>query len=62
MSVYRKIYDLIEKAIFINQAKNVDEVLGYIRANSNLRSLDRREIDRLIHVVATQYKSEQNSA
>jgi len=58
MSVYRRIFDLIEKAIFVNQSKNVDEVIGYIRANSNLRSLDRREIDRLIHVVSTQYKQQ----
>lgn len=58
MSIYRRLLDLIEKAVFINQAKNVDEVIGYVRANSNLRSLDRREIDRLIHVVATQYKQQ----
>ena len=59
MSVYRKIFMLIEEAVFWNQAGNTDEVIRYIRSNSNLKSLDRREVDRLIHKVCTQYRPEE---
>ena len=34
----------------------MNEVINFIRANSNLRSLDENEIERLVHVVCTPYK------
>ncbi len=56
MSTYKQITDLIEMAIFQYQTRDVGEVINFIRANSSLRSLDEKEIERLINVVCTPYK------
>lgn len=56
MSTYKQITDLIETAIFHYHSKDVGEVINFIRANSSLRSLDEKEIERLINVVCTPYK------
>jgi hypothetical protein len=56
MSTYKQITDLIETAIFNYQSKDVNEIINFIRANSTLRSLDEKEIDRLVHKVCTVYK------
>lgn len=56
MSTFKQIYELIETAIFQYQSKDVTEVINFIRANSNLKSLDEKEIERLMNVVCTPYK------
>jgi len=56
MSTYKQILDLIETAVFHYQSKDVGEVINFIRANSSLRSLDEKEIERLINKVCTLYK------
>ena len=56
MSTYKQILDLIETSIFHYHSADTTEVINFIRANSNLRSLDENEIARLVHVVCTQYK------
>lgn len=61
MSTYKQIFELIETAVFQYQSKDVAEVIGFIRTNSQLKSLDDKEIDRLIHIVCTQYKETPNS-
>lgn len=58
MSTYRELFDLIEKGVFQAQVRNVHEMVRYVRANSRFKSLDKSEIDRLMHEVTTQYKSE----
>lgn len=56
MSTYKQIYDLIETAIFQYQSKDVTEIINFIRSNSTLRSLDDKEIERLVNLVCTPYK------
>ena len=56
MSVYKTLFSLIEKAIFQYQVRNAEQCIRFIRNNSNLKSLDTREIERIMHLVATQYK------
>lgn len=49
--------DAIEEAIFHAQCKNTREVLNYIRNVAKIREFqDWKEVDKLIHEVATQYK------
>ena len=43
------------------QSKDVGEIINFIRANSPLRSLDEKEIERLMHVVCTPYKDSPDS-
>jgi len=61
MSTYKQIFELIETAVFQYQSRDVTEVINFIRANSQLKSLDEKEIDRLVHIVCTQYKETPNS-
>jgi len=61
MSTYKQILDLIETSIFHYHSSDVTEVINFIRANSNLRSLDENEIGRLVHVVCTPYKESPES-
>lgn len=56
MSTYRELFDLTEKAIFQNQARNSYEVMRFIRHNSSTKNLNKTEIEKIIHKVATQYK------
>ena len=59
MSTYRELFDVIEAGVFQAQCRNVHELVRYVRANSRFKSLDKREVERLIHEVSTQYKAEQ---
>jgi predicted RNA-binding protein with PIN domain len=61
MSTFKQITDLIETAIFHYQSRDVSEVINFIRANSTLRSLDEKEIERLINIVCTSYKETPDS-
>lgn len=56
MSTFKQIIELIESAIFQYQSRDVTEVINFIRANSTLKSLDEKEIERLIHIACTPYK------
>lgn len=62
MSTYKQIYDLIETAIFQYQSKDVTEIINFIRSNSTLRSLDDKEIERLVNIVCTSYKETPTSS
>ena len=62
MSTYKQIYDLIETAIFQYQSKDVTEIINFIRSNSTLRSLDDKEIERLVNLVCTHYKETPTSS
>ncbi len=62
MSTYKQIYDLIETAIFQYQSKDVTEIINFIRSNSTLRSLDDKEIERLVNLVCTPYKETPTSS
>jgi len=56
MSVFKRIFKLVEEAIFWRQARNTEQVIRYVRQNSNFRSLDPKEIERIMHQVCTQYQ------
>ena len=62
MSTFKQIYDLIETAIFQYQSKDVTEIINFIRSNSTLRSLDDKEIERLVNLVCTPYKETPTSS
>jgi len=53
---YQSLFDSIEKAIFQDQARNVYEVMRTVRQKTGVVSLDKREVERMIRVVSTQYK------
>ena len=61
-SVYQTLIEAIETAVFKYQARGVDEVMQYIRDYYSIHSLDRKEINRLIHKVCTSYKDKENNA
>jgi hypothetical protein len=51
------LFEAVEEAIFHAQCKDTREVLNYIRNVAKIREFqDWKEIDKLIHVVATQYR------
>jgi hypothetical protein len=51
------LFDAVEEAIFHAQCKDTREVLNYIRNVAKIREFqDWKEIDKLVHIVATQYK------
>lgn len=57
------LFDAVEEAVFHAQCKDTREVLNYIRNVAKIRDFqDWKDIEKLIHVVATQYKrrGEQN--
>ena len=56
MSVYKTLFSLIERAIFQYQVRNAEQCIRFIRNNSNLKSLDNKEIERIMHLVCTQYR------
>ena len=54
----KKLFDLVEFAIFQKQARDAREVIKIVTSiDRNLGRLNYGEIDRLIHEVSTQYKS-----
>lgn len=58
MATYREIFDLVEKAVFDKQCRNGREVATYIQAvRPDMGRMNINEIDKIIHKVATQYKS-----
>ena len=56
MSTYRKIQETVEKAVFHMQLRTSEEVARYVAKTLSLRNVNVREIERMIHEVATQYK------
>lgn len=56
MSTYKKIFDAVEEAIFVKQARNADECAKYVQVSLGLKNVNPREIEKIIHKVATQYK------
>jgi hypothetical protein len=51
------VFEAVEEAIFHAQCKDTREVLNYIRNVAKIREFqDWKEIDKLIHMVATQYR------
>lgn len=59
-STYQTLYDLIEKSIFIYQVPNVDGVIKYIKQNSQFRSLNKLEIEKIMWKVCTSYAQNKN--
>lgn len=52
------LFDAVEEAIFHAQCKDTREVLNYIRNVAKIREFqDWKEIEKLVHIVATQYKA-----
>ena len=59
-STYQILYDLIEKSIFIYQAPNVESVIKYIKQNSQFKSLNPTEIEKIMWKVCTSYAQVKN--
>ena len=57
MSVYKQILDSVEDAVFQKQAKNAQEAAKYVEWDTGIRNVNPREIEKMIHKVATQYKN-----
>lgn len=57
MSVYRKIVDAVEDAVFQKQVKNAEEAAKYVEWETGIRNVNPREVEKIIHKVATSYKS-----
>lgn len=58
MSVYRKLFSAVEDAVFQLQVKDVRECVEYVEWSTGIRNLDRNEITKIMHRVATQYKAQ----
>lgn len=58
MSTYKKIFDSVEEAVFVKQARNAEEVARFVQFSTGIKNVNVREIEKLIHKVATQYKPE----
>lgn len=56
MSVYKQILDSVEEAVFQKQAKNAEEAARIVEWDTGIRNINPREIEKMIHKVATQYK------
>jgi|21_taG_2_1085346.scaffolds.fasta_scaffold203218_2 hypothetical protein len=59
-STYQTLYDLIEQSIYINQAPNVEAIIKYIKQNSQFRSLNKTEIEKIMLRVCTPYAKNHN--
>lgn len=59
-STYQILYDLIETSIFIDQANNVETVIKYIKQNSQFKSLNPIEIEKIMWKVCTSYAQVKN--
>lgn len=56
MSVYKKILEAVEEAIFDRQVKTVRECVWYVEWQTGLSRLDHDEISKIMHRAATAYK------
>lgn len=56
MSTYKKISEAVETAIFHLQIPTAEGIARYVAKNLGLKNVGVREIDKMIHEVATQYK------
>jgi hypothetical protein len=56
MSVYRQIMNAVEEAVFQKQVKNAEEAAKWVEWETGIRNVNPREIEKIIHKVATQYK------
>jgi len=59
-STYQTLYDLIERAIFIYQVKDVESTIKYIKQNSQFKSLNPTEIEKIMWKVCTSYAQNKN--
>ena len=59
-STYQTLYDLIEKSIFIYQVPDVESVIKYIKQNSQFKSLNPTEIEKIMWKVCTSYVQVKN--
>lgn len=55
-STYRRIFDAVEVAVFHKQARNAEDVAKFVGYELGIRNVNVKEMERLIHEVATQYK------
>jgi hypothetical protein len=56
MSVYRKIVDAVEDAVYIHQYQNVKQITWYVEWWTSINNVNPREIERIINKVTTSYK------
>lgn len=56
MSVYKQILAAVEEAVFHKQVKNAEEAAKWVEWETGIRNVNPREIEKIIHKVATQYK------
>ena len=59
-STYQILYDLIERSIFIYQVKDVESVIKYIKQNSQFKSLNPIEIEKIMWKVCTSSAQNKN--
>lgn len=57
MSVYRNLIEAVELAIFTHQYKTVKQITWFVEWWTGIQNVNPREIDRMVHKVATQYKT-----
>jgi hypothetical protein len=57
MSVYRQIFEAVEDAVFQKQVKNAEEAAKWVEWDTGLKNINPREVEKIIHKVATQYKT-----
>lgn len=58
------LFDIVEKAVFHQQCRNVKDVIRYINSSGEYKGparLDYSVVNELIHDVATQYKASPNA-
>ena len=56
VSKYRQIFLAVEEAVFQRQARTAEEAAKYAEWLTGIPHINRREVEKLIHRVATQYK------
>ena len=56
MSVYKQILAAVEECVFQKQVKNAEECARWVEWETGIRNINPREIEKIIHKVATQYK------
>ena len=58
MSVFRKIQEAIEIAVFQQQCKTMDDIVKYVEWWTGIRNVNKREVERITHNICTQYKAQ----
>ena len=61
MSVYKKIFNAVETAIFVKQLKTARDVSWFVSKNLGIDRVDENEIRKIIDRVATQYKQDEKA-